>query len=606
MKTGRYSKPLRYIARQWRYLAFILVLTAFYSVIGAVQPWPMKILIDHAVRHDRLPAVLESVLHRMSLPVTPGALVMIASVAGLLLFALNCLLDIALSWAWAVAGQRMVFDLSTDLFHRLQRLSLRYHREKTVGDSLSRISGDTWCVYTLTSQLFSPIQQTMTLVTMGALAWKLNASLAAMTMAAAPLLAGCSVYFGKRLKQRAQLGREAATKLVTFVQQTLPAIPIVQAFLTQQRNVSAFRELSVEAVRVSQRGALLGSVYGMVSGLITTSATAAVVFIGATQVIAGKLSIGSLLVFLAYLRSMQSATEGLLKTYSSVKPVEASIDRVVEILEVSADEISNRPGAQPVPARQPGDRGHIQFEDVSFAYEPGRAILKHIDFEARPGDIIALVGATGAGKSTLVSLIPRFYDPEAGRILFDGVDLCDLQVDSLRSQISLVLQDPFIFPISVADNIGYSRIEATRDEIVAAAVAANADEFIRRLPDGYDTVVGERGTTLSGGERQRLAIARAILRNAPVLILDEPTSAVDAETEALILGALENLMRGRTTFIIAHRLSTVRRASRILVLEHGQIVESGTHQELLTKRGHYHNFHTLQYTPAAAAEVGAA
>ena len=603
MKTGRYSKPLQYIARQWRYLVFILVLTAFYSVIGAVQPWPMKILIDHAVRQDRLPDALKSILHWAAVPATPTALVIVASGASVVLFGLNCLLSIALNWAWAIAGQRMVFDLSADLFHRLQRLSLRYHREKTVGDSLSRISGDAWCVYTLTGQLFSPVEQTFTLLTMGTLAWRLNAPLAALTMAAAPLLAGCSLYFGGRLKTRAQLGRESATRIVSFVQQTLTAMPVVQAFLTQQRNVSVFRDLSDEAVRVSQRGALMGSAYGLASGLITTTATAVVVFFGARQVMAGTLSIGSLLVFLSYLRSMQSATEGLLKTYSNLKPIEASIDRVVEVLEVSGDEVRDKHGAQPVPALPRGQRGHVRFDHVDFAYEPGRPILNHIEFEAEPGEVVALVGSTGAGKSTLVSLIPRFYDPAAGRILFDGVDLRDLQLSSLRSQISVVLQEPFIFPLSVAENIGYGRLDATREEIVAAAVAANADSFIRRLPNGYDTLLGERGSTLSGGERQRLSIARAILKDAPVLILDEPTSAVDAETEALILKALENLIQGRTTFIIAHRLSTVRRASRILVIERGQVAETGTHDELMAKHGCYYNFHSLQYESGAVAEV---
>jgi ATP-binding cassette subfamily B protein len=601
MGIGRYKKPLYYIARQWRYLAFILLLTLLYSVTAAIQPWPMKILVDHALRHDTLPAALQSVLAHLSLPVTPTSLVVFACIFSLLVFGVNCLISLGLGWAWAVAGQRMVFDLSIDLFQRLQRLSLRYHRKTPVGDSLSRLSGDTWCVYSLTSQLFSPVEQTVTLIMMGTLAWRLNAQLAIMTMAAAPFLAASSMYFGKRLKKKAQHGREATTKIANFVQQTLPAMPIVQAFLTEQRNVSTFRNLSDEAVRVSRRSAMLGSAYGLVSGLITTTVTAAVVFFGAKQVLGGTLSVGSLLVFLSYLRSMQSSTEGLLKTYSSVKPLEASIDRVVEILEISGDEVLDRHGARPVASRSGSECGHIRFENVDFAYEAGRTTLKNIDFQARPGEMVALVGSTGAGKSTLVSLIPRFYDPSAGRILFDGVDLRDLQLASLRAQISVVLQDPFIFPLTVAENIGYGRLDATREEIIAAAVAANADSFISRLPDGYDTRLGERGCTLSGGERQRLSIARAILKNAPVLILDEPTSAVDAETESLILKALENLTRGRTTFIIAHRLSTIRRANRILVIESGEVIETGTHEELMAKGGRYNRLHSLQYDSASAA-----
>jgi ATP-binding cassette, subfamily B, bacterial len=251
-------------------------------------------------------------------------------------------------------------------------------------------------------------------------------------------------------------------------------------------------------------------------------------------------------------------------------------------------------------------RGHVRLEDVEFGYEPGRPVLSGVTLEARAGEKVAIVGATGAGKSTLVSLIPRFFDPSAGRVLLDGHDLRDVQLRSLRAQVSLVLQEPFLFPISVAENIAYGRPEASREEVEAAARAANAHEFIARLPEGYDTVIGERGATLSGGQRQRLAIARALLKDAPVLILDEPTSALDAETEALLLEALERLMAGRTTFIIAHRLSTIRTADRIAVVKGGRVVELGTHAELLARGGAYARLHRLQFGGGAGAAAAAA
>jgi len=236
----------------------------------------------------------------------------------------------------------------------------------------------------------------------------------------------------------------------------------------------------------------------------------------------------------------------------------------------------------------------VRLENVTFGYESARPVLKGVTLEAQPGEIVAIIGPTGTGKSTLVSLIPRFFDPWQGRVMIDGMDLRDVQLASLRKHVALVLQEPFLLPLTVAENIAYGRPEASRDEVVAAAVAASADGFIRRLPEGYDTVIGERGATLSGGEKQRISIARALLKDAPILILDEPTSALDAETEALLLEALDRLIAGRTTFIIAHRLSTIRNADRIVVMDDGQIIETGTHQELLAANGQYHRFHSLQ------------
>jgi ATP-binding cassette subfamily B protein/subfamily B ATP-binding cassette protein MsbA len=310
-------------------------------------------------------------------------------------------------------------------------------------------------------------------------------------------------------------------------------------------------------------------------------------------------------VFLAYLRNLQSTAEGLLRLYGILKPLEASIDRVIEVLQARDDEVCDRPDATPLPSPGKRSEGHVRFEDVTFGYEPGRPVLQRVSLVAEPGETVALVGATGAGKTTLASLIPRFYDPWSGRITFNNQDLREVRLADLRSQIAYVFQEPFLLPLSAADNIAYGRPSATREEIISAARAANADRFIQQLPQGYDTLIGERGATLSGGERQRLAIARAMLKDAPVLILDEPTSALDADTEALILEALEQLMKGRTTFIIAHRLSTVRHANRILVLENGQIVEAGTHHELLDRAGTYAHYVRLQNRPSTSAEVAA-
>jgi len=573
----RYRPVLAYILREWRMLAAIIVLTFFTSALAALQPWPMKILVDYALGHAALPEGLRR-LWRGSDP-SSQTLLYLAGIAGVATFAAISGLDMALTWVWTIVGQRLVFRLTTDLFHRLQRLSLAFHRRMTTADCLERLSTDTWCVYSLTDGLLAPFSNVTKLIAVGALAWKLDPKLASLSLLLAPLLAISSVIAGNRLKHNARLSREALSTLSSFVHQTLIAIPVVQAFSTAETNRDRFADLAENAVKHLKRGALANSAFGLVNGFIIAVGSALVIYVGGQRVISGTISLGSLIVFLTYVRNLQSASEGLLLTYGSLKPLEASMDRVLEILE-ARDEVENLPGAMVLP--RPNPRGaSIRFEDVTFGYEPGRPVLSGISLEAHPGEKIALVGPTGAGKSTLVSLIPRFSDPWHGRVTLDGTDVRKIEIKSLRQQIAIVLQETFLFPESVANNIAYGRPGASRQEVIAAAVAADAHTFITRLPEGYDSILGERGATLSGGERQRLAIARALLKDAPILILDEPTSSLDSVTESSVMKAVHRLMEGRTTFVIAHRLSTIRDASRVLVLEDGRVVESGSPEGLL-------------------------
>ena len=594
---SRLKRLAPFAMRQWRILTLILAVTAVNSVVAALQPWPMKLLVDYALQHESLPASLSSFIKSLALSPTPGVLLLLAGLSSIAVFALFSLFDVVLNWLWALGGQRMVYDLATTLFLRLQRRSMLYHCKFSVGDSLSRLSEDSWCVYTLTGQCFSPVEKLLTLITIGIIAWRMNPDLAFLSLIGAPLLAASTLYFGTRLKSRKRQGREAETHLMSFIHQTLAAMPVVQAFTTEERNSLRFQRLAENAATISQRSSLISSAYGLINGLITTFGSALVLFVGGREVLAGKLSLGSLLVFMAYMRTMQRAAEELLKTYGNLKPVEASIDRIMEIFEPDPAEAVDLPGARCLNGK--AVRGHVCLQQVTYGYQEGRPVLHNISLEVQPGEMIGLVGTTGAGKTTLVSLIPRFFDPWAGRVVLDGLDVREIQVASLREQIGIVLQEPFLLARSVAENIGYGRLDATRSQIIEAAIMANADDFIRRLPDGYDTVLGESGATVSGGERQRLAIARALLKNAPVLILDEPTSALDAATEAMLLEALERLMEGRTTFVIAHRLSTIRRANRIVVLEHGQIVQQGTHDELVKADGLYRRLHALQSQSAA-------
>jgi ATP-binding cassette subfamily B protein/subfamily B ATP-binding cassette protein MsbA len=402
------------------------------------------------------------------------------------------------------------------------------------------------------------------------------------SLVAAPLMAGLNLLLGRRTRDASRATREAESRMQAHVHQTLTGIDVVQAFAREDYEYDRFRDFAQEAVNAERRGAWVGSLSDLVTGIVVTCGTGVVLFIGSRRVLAGAMSVGSLLVFLAYLVALYDQMKAIIGAYRSLQGLGGQIDRVLDVLDTERDLTERN-----APIKVKDVCGEIAFENVSFGHVLGTPTLQDIDLHVRPGETVAIVGPTGAGKSTLVSLIPRFCDPWWGRIMLDGRDLCDLSLQALREHVSIVLQDAFLFPISIAENIAYGRPDASRDEIEAAARAARADDFIRSLPHGYNTLIGERGATLSGGERQRLNIARAILKDAPILILDEPTSALDAETEALLVEAIETLTQGRTTFIIAHRLSTIRAANRIVVMQAGRICESGTHDELIVMGGLY-------------------
>jgi len=559
------------------------------------MPWPLKLLVDHALGDQDLPGSVSKLFNAVGLEPNTALLIIAAGAASFSLYILNTALNWGLTWNWAVSGYRMMYDLAADIFARLQRLSLLYHGKHPVGDLLSRISTDSYCVYKLAADLLiGPAANLLTITTVSIIAWTLDPLLAMLLLTTVPALAWSARFFGKRLKQRSQLQREATARLTSFVHQTLTAIPVVNAFTREDRNHSEFAQLGRVVVSRSQKGILVSQSFQFVNGSAMAVGSALVIFVGGTRVLSGEISLGSLLVFIAYANTLRSSFTSLLATYGEVKGTEASIERVIEVLDAD-NEVPDRQDAIPFVKQLDRQAIAVAFKGVTFGYETDRPVLENINLTVEAGETIALVGATGAGKTTLACLVPRFFDPWQGQVLFDGTDAREFQLHSLRQQVSLVLQEPFLLPLTVGENIAYGRPNASSEEIIAASVAANADEFIIKLPAGYDSVIGERGATLSGGQRQRLAIARALLKDAPILILDEPTSALDAATEALILEALERLMANRTTFIIAHRLSTIRNADSVIVLKDGAIVERGTQAELIKARKDYWQYHALQF-----------
>ncbi len=583
--VGRYRLLLGYARRDRRGWALIVTVTLLSTVFGLVQPLPLKVVVDNVVGDNPAGALLDRL---------PGAgadegLLAWMVLAGLLVFALSSTFDVVLTFLWIKIGQGMVYALARDLFARLQRRSLLFHSRTPVGESLERVTGDSWAVHTVVDTLlFAPLHATLVTVGILIVMTRMDPWLTAAAFAVAPFMVASSIAFGRPVRRASEMKRRVQGLINAHVQQTLAGIPVVQAYLGEDRSDRRFRNLATEAIRSDKQVALAGALNGLGSGFVTSLGNGLVLFLGARLVLDDRMSVGDLLAFVAYLGMLQAQLRNFTGIYTALQSARAGIDRVLDVL-ADTDPVTDAPGRAHI------DRvhGHIRIEHVTFSYD-GPPVLDDVSFEARPGEKVAIVGSTGAGKSTLVSLVPRFFDPSSGRVLIDGHDVRDLDLDSLRRHIAIVLQEPFLLPTSVAENISYGRPGATAEDVEAAARAANADEFIRRLPQGFDTVLGERGATLSGGERQRIAIARALLKDAPVLILDEPTSALDAETEHLLLAAIRRLMAGRTTFVIAHRLSTVRDADRIVVVEGGRVVEIGTHEGLLAEGGRYAHLHRLQ------------
>ncbi|HTI97982.1 MAG TPA: ABC transporter ATP-binding protein [Dongiaceae bacterium] len=559
--------------------------------LDVLKPWPMVFLIDYVLRKRDLPAGLKPWVAALPGAATPENLIAWCVAATVLIFLLGWILGLAINYSNITLGQRMTYDLAGDLFAKLQQLSLHFHARRAVGDSIRRVTGDCTCVSVIVKDALLPVgTSAVSLVVIFGILWRIDPVLSLLALAVVPCMVLLFRSYAGRMMDRSYAQEQAEARIYEVTEQVLAAIPVVQAFGREAYNDRQFAQATGATLAATLKLTNVQVQFKIGMGLATATATAGIFWLGAQHALAGQLTVGAIFVFLSYLASLYTPLEAIMYTGSTIQGAAGSARRVWEVLQTDT-QIADRPGAKPWTAPQ----GRVQLENVTFGYEPDRPILHQVSLEARPGQVVALVGATGAGKSTLIGLIPRFFDPWEGRVLVDGQDVRDLQLKSLRSRIGLVLQEPFLFPLTVAENIAYGSPGTTMEQIETVARAANAHEFVTRLPQGYHTVIGERGATLSGGERQRLSIARALLKDAPILILDEPTSALDVETEQGLMEAVERLTRVRTTFIIAHRLSTIRRADCIVCLDQGRVVETGSHEALLARNGVYAHYYRLQF-----------
>jgi ATP-binding cassette subfamily B protein len=582
-----YLRPYRWIVA-WALLQVFLI-TGF----ELLKPWPLQVVIDNVLggkpfAYAALPAL------------SPSLLLLLACIAIVLIHLGAGALTLLHNYTTIRVGQNMVNDLRGALYAHLQRLSLAYHGRQRVGDLLYRITADSFAVQTMIMNGALPMLSAAVLLGgMLLVLFPLDPALTLLALTVVPVLFVLISGFNRKIVDVATEVRNTESRVYSLVQWAMSSIKVVQAFTKEEEEHRRFMGASRESLRATLRLYNWQTLYSGAVNLVIAGGTALVVYAGASAVLSGRLSVGQLIVFVSYLAQLYAPINQLTQSWGLIAGARVGARRVFEVLDTEAD---LRDGTRTFPPQ--GARGEVAWRHVSYRYRPETPVLAGIDLEVAAGAKIAVVGPTGAGKSTLLSLLPRFFDPTAGIVEIDRVDVREYQTKSLRNQIAMVLQPPLIFPLSVRDNIAYGRPGAADADIEEAARLARIHDLIISLPEGYDTVIGESGTLLSEGEKQRVTIARALLRDAPILILDEPTSALDVSTEALVMAGIERLMLGRTTFIIAHRLSTVRRCDRIVVLGNGEIVEQGSLPELLRLGGVFAEYYRTQFAAEEEQEAG--
>jgi subfamily B ATP-binding cassette protein MsbA len=579
--------------RSW--LIIILLAMLVETAMSLAAPWPLKVILDNVVGTHKPPHWLapfqDSLFGHSKMQ-----LAALAGIATLLIALLGAVATYIDNYYTESVGQWVAHDLRMRVYDHLQHLSLGYYDSHQTGALLSTITDDIKTIQGFASSAtLGILVDILTIFGMVGVMFWLEFDFALIAVGLTPFLLLFVARLNRAVKRATHEVRHHQSDIVAVVQQGLESIRVVKAFGRQELEESRLYDVSQATVDAALKARRVKSLLSPAVTVVVALCTGFVLWRGTALVLADVMTVGALTVFLAYLSKFFKPVQDLAKMSNTLAQTAVAMERVQAILDTHAT-VPERADAREPEAL----KGGITFDHVGFGYDPAVPVLRDVNFSITPGQLVGVVGATGGGKSTVVGLIPRFYDPGAGRVLIDGVDLRDLKVQGLRKQIGFVLQDTVLFRGTVRDNIAYGRPDATDEEIVTAAKLANADEFIARMPKGYDSLVGERGLTLSGGQRQRIGIARAIIRNAPILILDEPTAALDTESEKLVIDALERLMKGRTVITIAHRLSTIRDSDKILVLKDGVVFEEGTHDELVARDGFYAALYRVQIGPAPA------
>jgi len=589
-KKSEKLKITHLLRPHWKSLSLALVAVVIVGVTDLLEPWPLKIVFDYVIESKPMPEWLADLINQI-FGQDKLAILSFAAIAVIAIAIVGAISSYAEKYLTTSVGQWVVHDLRQMLYHHIQRLSLAYHDQKRTGDLTSRVTSDIEAIQNLiTSALLGSLINILTLVGMIGVMFYLNWQFTLIALSVAPALFLVVYSFTHRIKKASRAVRKKESEIVSVVQEVFSSMRVVKAFAREDYELRRFEQESLESVEIALRARSIKAKLSPVVEVIVAAGTSLVLWYGARLVITGQITPGVLIVFFLYLTRMYKPMRELSKMTDTFSRAAVGFERIREVLETER-QVRDLPRAR----NAPRFKGKIEFSHVYFGYTEEQLVLKDINFTIQPGQVAAFVGPTGAGKSTIISLIPRFYDPLSGQVKIDGSDVRSFKQRSLRQRISFVLQETLLFRATIWQNIAYGKPEATRDEIIRAARLANAHEFIEELPEGYDTMVGERGVTLSGGQRQRIAIARAIIRDAPILILDEPTSGLDAASEELVFEALNRLMEGKTSIIIAHRLATIRRADVIFVLKDGIIVERGAHQELLARGGLYSELYQIQF-----------